>query len=814
MKRIFLAILFILPITIMTYGQDFYWYKGKQIPLRRGNQKYILYEESNKKSAPLKVIEGGEISCSKTNSVKWGIIGQETITDNAKVSYQIPSFLCSDTTKNMFITHRFYVKLNNADDLSILRKLAMRYNATIEKEGVLPLWYVLKCGANSKYNALELANIFYESGLFAASEPEFIHTIYPNCVNDSLFFKQWNLKNTGQYIYNGIDINYCSARSISRGDSSVIIAVFDWGVDLTHPDINIHPTSYNAHDLTSPSQIYEPHGTACAGIISAKTNNNLGVAGIAPLCPVMSISMDYSTTDENIAAGFVFAANHNCAVINNSWTKENLSTYVENGISYALEHGRNGKGCVVLFCSGNVESEHVRYPANCNPDIITVGAISPDGKRKQSYAFDNLAWGSSYGEELDIMAPGSFISTTDEVGFNGYSETNYTTGFFGTSAACPHVAAVAGLILSVNPYLTQKGVADIIESTAQKIGGYSYSSHSGRSNGSWNKYMGYGLLDAYAAVFTAKYKYIQGPDYICYGDTVCYQLNDIPPGATCTWSINSLTDWAGTYRIVQGQGTTNLCVTHTDPYPSTPVEPIRVASAGDADLNAIFPPVITISNSIKAVITMEDNSTYTVTKKFHKPKGQVPTIESSSTAPWKSGQTRYFTITNNTSAPGEDLLWEIMDVLLGSGMENNDTTYSYDMGGSIAYTPYVPNNYLRLITITATNTFEACGEQSSSITIGVSPAQSPFLLSAAVESKKLNIAILQEDEVQKLSSAQLNESSVYTLELSHSIYGSMRTQQVSGANQQINTVGLPKGVYVLILKENNNIIAQTKVQIQ
>lgn len=104
MKRIFLAILFILPITIMTYGQDFYWYKGKQIPLRRGNQKYILYEESNKKSAPLKVIEGGEISCSKTNSVKWGIIGQETITDNAKVSYQIPSFLCSDTTKNMFIT--------------------------------------------------------------------------------------------------------------------------------------------------------------------------------------------------------------------------------------------------------------------------------------------------------------------------------------------------------------------------------------------------------------------------------------------------------------------------------------------------------------------------------------------------------------------------------------------------------------------------------------------------------------------------------------------------------------------------------------
>ncbi|MDR0682350.1 MAG: peptidase S8, partial [Dysgonamonadaceae bacterium] len=64
-------------------------------------------------------------------------------------------------------------------------------------------------------------------------------------------------------------------------------------------------------------------------------------------------------------------------------------------------------------------------------------------------------------------------------------------------------SAIAALVLSVNPYLTEQQVRDIIESTAQKVGGYNYQTTSGHPNGTWNIEMGYGLVDAYAAVQAA-----------------------------------------------------------------------------------------------------------------------------------------------------------------------------------------------------------------------------------------------------------------------------------------------------------------------
>ena len=167
---------------------------------------------------------------------------------------------------------------------------------------------------------------------------------------------------------------------------------------------------------------------------------------------------------------------------------------------YALSHGRNGKGCVVVFAAGN-DNSSVNYPANSNDSIIVVGAMSPCGERKNPSSCDGENWwGSNYGNELDVVAPGVKIRTTDNVGIVGKTQTDYMTNFNGTSSACPHVAAVAGLILSVNQNLTQKDVADIIELTAQKVGNYSYTQNTGRSNGTWNNEMGYGLVDAYAAV--------------------------------------------------------------------------------------------------------------------------------------------------------------------------------------------------------------------------------------------------------------------------------------------------------------------------
>ncbi len=113
------------------------------------------------------------------------------------------------------------------------------------------------------------------------------------------------------------------------------------------------------------------------------------------------------------------------------------------------------------------------------------------------------------------MAPGTDIVTTDIQGFLGYNpqyEDNqsyvdndeYVYSWRGTSAAAPHVSGVAALVLSVNPCLTGQQVRDILEKTCQKVGTYSYTTTAGRPNGTWNNEMGYGLINAYAAVQMAK----------------------------------------------------------------------------------------------------------------------------------------------------------------------------------------------------------------------------------------------------------------------------------------------------------------------
>lgn len=155
-------------------------------------------------------------------------------------------------------------------------------------------------------------------------------------------------------------------------------------------------------------------------------------------------------------------------------------------------------------------------------EVISVGAMSPCGERKTPSSCDTEDWGSGYGEQLDIVAPGVLIPTLDRLGNNGYNpdtaihtksfgtlisqdfaDSNYTIWFNGTSAAAPHVSGVAALMLSVNPNLTAAQVAHIIKGTAQKIGGYPYLYCANHLNGRWNIEMGHGLVDAAAAVTVA-----------------------------------------------------------------------------------------------------------------------------------------------------------------------------------------------------------------------------------------------------------------------------------------------------------------------
>jgi subtilisin family serine protease len=263
--------------------------------------------------------------------------------------------------------------------------------------------------------------------------------------------------------------------------------------------------------------------------------------------------------------------NGNADVISNSWGGVVDYPFLTELIDSVVTYGRNGLGSVVVFSSGN-NSTSVEYPALL-PNVIAVGAISPCGERKSSTSCDTeTTWGSNYGPELNIVAPGVLVSATDRLGTQGYnpddpihpdcggtiltsdySNQDYTVWFNGTSAACPHVAGVAALILSVNPDLTGQQVRDIIESTAQKVRPdlYTYSTTSGHPNGTWNSQMGYGLVNAYAAVQAACPTMVNFTNRTVTSNTTVVSCGDINvQNVTVTNGAKLTLDAAGEVNII------------------------------------------------------------------------------------------------------------------------------------------------------------------------------------------------------------------------------------------------------------------------
>ena len=491
----------------------YYWYNGEKINISSVKN---LYYVSSLDSLNLETIQFKSKAISvKTNIKKgsfieknkyyWKIIelNDSNITNSSisiaselesKKIHIAPVF--GKNKQNCIATSEFfYVKLKSEQDYQILESVAKEQSAEIIKEiEYMPNWFLLKSPVTS--NGLTMSNIFYETGKFEDIDPAFMFNFEPTaCPSEPDFNKQWGLNK----------MNLCDAWDITKGKADVIVAVLDQGVDQNHKEFanNYSPLSYDIANGKSPSVVRGNHGTHVGGIIGAN-HNNIQIAGVAPQSTILSISHSLSispTISSQLATGISYARTHGAAVINNSWGdqggyfEELHSTVLEDAINTAIKSGRNGKGMVVVFASGNYNIPTVDYPASFSPDILVVGSIDSSNKRSSF---------SSYGTCVDVVAPGSDIWST--------LPNNQTGNMSGTSMAAPHVAGLAALIISVNPNLTGKEVVDIIEKTAQKVGGYAYSTVSNRPNGTWNNEMGYGLCNAFAAVSTA------GGDIITFND--------------------------------------------------------------------------------------------------------------------------------------------------------------------------------------------------------------------------------------------------------------------------------------------------------
>ncbi len=260
----------------------------------------------------------------------------------------------------------------------------------------------------------------------------------------------------GQWFYETIHME--DAWSREDGDPSVTIAVVDNGCDVTHPDLAAHMLEgYDAlEDDDDPSYLPgasgNEHGTACAGLVAAVTDNDLDVAGTCPECSLRCIRLLGApgtlipiSTD---VRAFEFARTRDdVAVISNSWGFEAgapAPLALVREIEMVMTSGRGGRGALVVFAAGNDASVIGDGELQAIPGVLTVGAIN---------TFDEAASFSNSGASVAMVAPTGTL-TTDVAGSEGGAPGDVTTSFGGTSSACPIVAGVGGLLASAAPDLT------------------------------------------------------------------------------------------------------------------------------------------------------------------------------------------------------------------------------------------------------------------------------------------------------------------------------------------------------------------------
>jgi hypothetical protein len=321
--------------------------------------------------------------------------------------------------------------------------------------------------------------------------------------NDSLIGQQWALEK----------IDAFSAWDITTGSDKILLAIIDTGIEFFHPDLknNIYYNpgetgidqygndrssnnldddnngfvdDYMGWDFTDRVNLpedttvdikgwdnypYDPvrgfagyHGTAVAGIACATGNNISGISGVAPGIKMLNLRAFDNTgsgEEDDVASAILYAVKMNVRVINMSFGDTKFSYVLRDVIRYAYD-----KGVILVGSSGNSDDADPHYPSGFD-QVISVG----NSTREDYYT-------GTYGSTLDMIAPGTSILSTDMDG--KYSEIS------GTSAAAPHVAASAALILSVNSSFTNEEVKQILKSSSDDVGtpGWDIRTGAGRLN--------------------------------------------------------------------------------------------------------------------------------------------------------------------------------------------------------------------------------------------------------------------------------------------------------------------------------------------
>ncbi len=319
------------------------------------------------------------------------------------------------------------------------------------------------------------------------------------------------------------------AWAITTGRPDILIASIDTGIDPNHEDLvnNIYTNTddpingldddgngyvddYQGWDMAdndnNPTADESSHGTKVAGIHSASGNNNVGMAGLCYDCQILPIKIFRSETgiSFNSYEAIIYAADMGVDVMNLSWgSTSNYSFFNQDIINYAALE----KDVVIVAAAGNTNAQLDFYPASYD-NVLSVGFTDPN---------DQKAPGATYSYNIDLVAPGTGIYTTNN--------NNRYVNESGSSYAAPIVAGVAALVRDQFPSLSAPQIIEKLRLSTDPI-------YQIGNNSQYLGRLGSGRLNAQKAVGNdlspsvrmINFTYQCGGDQNCYsGDTIMLQ---------------------------------------------------------------------------------------------------------------------------------------------------------------------------------------------------------------------------------------------------------------------------------------------------
>jgi len=249
------------------------------------------------------------------------------------------------------------------------------------------------------------------------------------------------------YPQNVRDLNIPKIWTKTKG-RGVVVAVLDTGCPVSHPDLMANIDLSKCRSFIDGEDIFDTHvghSTHCSGTIGAIDNAD-GIVGIAPEVTIVTVKVldkNGSNRGNSVERGLEYCLQLKPDIVNLSLGGPNPMDTTHSLIKKLVESN------IPVVCSaGNNGMENVLYPARYE-ECIAVGSYSSSMIKDRSLF-------SSWGESLDIMAPGEQILSTF---LNG----TYAV-MSGTSMAAPAVTAVIALIISFNRNAGKKLTVEQIKS--------------------------------------------------------------------------------------------------------------------------------------------------------------------------------------------------------------------------------------------------------------------------------------------------------------------------------------------------------------